>query len=40
VDPRRETEIFQAISGRLRASRYRDGVWTLDYRRLRLIAVK
>jgi hypothetical protein len=40
VDPRRETEIFQAVSERLRHSRYRGGVWTLDYRRLRLVAVK
>jgi SAM-dependent methyltransferase len=40
ADPQREAEIFQAVSARLRESRYRDGVWTLDYRRLRLFAVK
>ena len=39
-DPRREREIFRAVSERLRESRYRDGAWTLDYRRLRLMAVK
>jgi len=40
MDQRREKEIFQAVSELLRESLYRDGVWTLDYRRLRLVAVK
>ena len=38
--PRSEKRIFRAVAGKLRESRYRDGVWTLDYRRLRLVAVK
>lgn len=39
-DPRPVAEIFKAVAEKLRESRYRDGVWTLDYRRLRLVAVK
>jgi len=40
ADRRREKEMFKAVAERLRESHYRDGVWTLDYRRLRLVAVK
>ncbi len=32
--------VFHAVSEVMRESRYRDGVWTLDYRRLRIMAVK
>ena len=38
--PEETTRAVTGIAGRLRDSLYRDGVWTLDYRRLRLVAVK
>jgi len=28
------------VADRLRATHYKDGVWTLDYRRLRIVARK
>jgi trans-aconitate 2-methyltransferase len=36
----RQKEIWQAVARRLRPLCYRDGAWTLDYRRLRIVAVK
>jgi len=30
----------RALAEKLRPKRYRDGVWTIDYRRLRIVAVK
>lgn len=40
MNPQQARDVFQAVSEKLRDSRYRDGVWTLDYRRLRIVAVK
>jgi trans-aconitate methyltransferase len=37
-EPRREK--FRDVIARLRPTQYQDGVWTLDYRRLRVVAVK
>ena len=36
----RGRELFHAVAERLRPTHFRDGVWTLDYRRLRVAAVK
>jgi SAM-dependent methyltransferase len=36
----RQKEIWSAVAQRLRPQCYRDGGWTLDYRRLRVVAVK
>ncbi len=33
-------EKIQELVARLRPTQYRDGVWTLDYRRLRVVAIK
>jgi hypothetical protein len=33
-------EKISQIADRLRPAQYRDGVWTVDYRRLRILAVK
>ncbi|HLX42311.1 MAG TPA: methyltransferase domain-containing protein [Bryobacteraceae bacterium] len=33
-------EVRRAVAGRLRPTHYRDGQWTLDYRRLRVTAAK
>ena len=38
LDPQSKTEVFRAIATRLRAAHYRNGVWTIDYRRLRIVA--
>jgi trans-aconitate methyltransferase len=35
-----KAEIRHAVADRLRPTSYRDGGWTIDYRRLRMIAVK
>jgi trans-aconitate methyltransferase len=40
IPPERVAQIFKAISDVLRPACYRDGVWTLPYRRLRLMAIK
>ncbi len=40
MDPERAQETFKAVSERLREHHYHDGAWTLDYRRLRMVAVK
>jgi trans-aconitate methyltransferase len=36
----RQKEIWRALTQKLRPQCYRDGGWTLDYRRLRVVAVK
>jgi trans-aconitate methyltransferase len=36
----RQKEIWRAVAQKLRPQCYRDGAWTLDYRRLRVVAVK
>lgn len=36
----RQREIRREVADRLRASMYRDGNWIVDYRRLRVVAVK
>ena len=36
----RQKEIWPAVAQKLRPQFYRDGGWTLDYRRLRVVAVK
>ena len=38
LDAPRQQEIFHAVAERLRPTHYRDGAWTLDYRRLRIVA--
>lgn len=38
--PERADEVVAQLVERLRPTRYRDGVWTMDYRRLRVQAVK
>jgi SAM-dependent methyltransferase len=40
ADETRRREIWREISEVLRPTHYRDGVWTLDYRRLRIAAVR
>jgi trans-aconitate methyltransferase len=40
MPPERAAQTFKAVSDLLRPGHYRDGVWTLGYRRLRLVAVK
>jgi trans-aconitate methyltransferase len=36
----RQSEIRKAVAEKLRPAMYRDGKWVLDYRRLRVVAVK
>lgn len=36
----REKEAVREIAAHLRPTHFRDGVWTIDYRRLRIVAVK
>lgn len=38
--PSQQQEIVRATEDKLRASRYRDGIWTADYRRIRVLAIK
>jgi len=38
LDAPRQQEIFHAVAERLRPTHYRGGAWTLDYRRLRIVA--
>jgi trans-aconitate methyltransferase len=40
IDVARQREIRRAVSDRLRPTHYRDGGWTIDYRRLRVVAIK
>ena len=40
MDRARAHAVFHEVSERLRGQRYRGGVWTLDYRRLRIVAVR
>jgi trans-aconitate methyltransferase len=40
MDREQASAVFKAVAEKLREHRYRDGVWTLDYRRLRMVAVK
>jgi SAM-dependent methyltransferase len=40
MSPSRAAQVFKSVSELLRPHHYRDGVWTLGYRRLRLVAVK
>jgi trans-aconitate methyltransferase len=34
----KDRAVFHAVAGRLRPTHYRDGAWTVDYRRLRIVA--
>jgi trans-aconitate 2-methyltransferase len=38
MDARRKTEVFREVAERLRPAFYRRGSWTIDYRRLRIVA--
>ena len=38
--PDRTNEAIRDLAAHLRPTHFRDGVWTLDYRRLRIVAVK
>jgi len=38
--PDRPNEAIRDLAAHLRPTHFRDGVWTLDYRRLRIVAVK
>lgn len=38
--PERADEIVRRMVEQLRPAIYRDGVWTVDYRRLRVVAVR
>jgi trans-aconitate methyltransferase len=40
MSPERAKAVFKSVSDLLRPACYRDGIWTLDYRRLRFVAVK
>ncbi len=40
MDPPRRKEVFLAVADKLRPTNYKDGVWTVDYRRLRVVASK
>ncbi len=40
LSPQQLRDALADLAGRLRPALYRDGVWTLDYRRLRIVAVK
>jgi len=40
ADAERRKEVFHQVAERLRPTRYREGAWTVDYRRLRIVAVK
>lgn len=40
IPPERHDETLRQLVEHLRPARYRDGVWTLDYRRLRLVATR
>ena len=38
--PERATEIVHQLVEKLRPALYRDGIWTVDYRRLRVVAIR
>jgi len=40
MSPSRAVQVFKSVSELLRPAHYRDGIWTLGYRRLRLVAFK
>jgi trans-aconitate methyltransferase len=40
MSPSRAAQVFKSVSELLRPRHYRDGIWTLGYRRLRLVAMK
>jgi hypothetical protein len=40
LPPEETLEIIATLAARLRPALFRDGVWTLDYRRLRIVARK
>ena len=40
LEPARQREVWQAVAEVLRPMCYHDEVWTLDYRRLRVVAAK
>lgn len=40
MDEARQRDIRRAVTERLRPTHYRDGGWTIDYRRLRVVAIK
>jgi trans-aconitate methyltransferase len=40
IPPAQAKQIFKAVSDLLRPGHYRDGIWTLGYRRLRFVAIK
>jgi trans-aconitate methyltransferase len=40
LSPDRANEAIRDLAAHLRPTQFRDGVWTLDYRRLRIVAVK
>ncbi len=39
-NPGKNPEVWRAVAERLRPTHYKDGVWTADYRRLRIVAVR
>src|SRR5438067_1696478 len=40
IPPQRQEEIWRAVAHKLRPQCYRDGGCTLDYRRLRVVAIR
>jgi len=40
MDEQRKREVFHSVADILRPTHYKQGVWTLDYRRLRVVAIK
>jgi trans-aconitate 2-methyltransferase len=39
-NPGQRPDLWRAVADKLRPTHYRGGVWTIDYRRLRIVAVK
>ncbi len=40
LEPAQRKSAFRSVAERLRPTKFRDGVWTVDYRRLRIVAHK
>ncbi|MEO8050011.1 MAG: methyltransferase domain-containing protein [Acidobacteriota bacterium] len=40
LEPARRKEVFHSVAEKLRPTNYKDAVWTVDYRRLRIVARK
>lgn len=40
LTPDQQTQVIQSVENQLRHTQYQDGIWSADYRRLRVLAIK